>query len=219
MPRRARIHFVSLKSSLVNLPISIYGPLLERSIVRACFAPVPQINVHLTLDSGHKRLPYISDATLKARKSRLMWDGPEWHRLLLSPILMQTREKTRLRQSRSILSMRKALDSWRATLYVCCFSRKNHLITCHAGRDRSVVRSALCLLGWNRTSHCRRLGNHRQLALLAPSAHLSFLFQEIHASHVESTLLSQVRVAKVGQEIDVWVLGHTRVRLLVGGLC
>ena len=40
--------------------------------------------------------------------------------------------------------------------------------------------------------------------------------QEIHASHVESTLLSQVRVAKVGQEIDFWVLGRTRVRLRVG---
>lgn len=36
---------------------------------------------------------------------------------------------------------------------------------------------------------------------------------EIHASHVESTLLSQVRVAQVGQELDVWVLGRTRVRL------
>ncbi|KAG1724710.1 uncharacterized protein EDB91DRAFT_1170324 [Suillus paluster] len=32
MPRRARLHFVSLKSSLVNFPISIYGPLLERQI-------------------------------------------------------------------------------------------------------------------------------------------------------------------------------------------
>ncbi|KAG6857738.1 hypothetical protein H0H87_004154 [Tephrocybe sp. NHM501043] len=38
---------------------------------------------------------------------------------------------------------------------------------------------------------------------------------EIHASHVESTLLSQVRVAKAGQEIDVWVMGRTRVRLRV----
>lgn len=33
MPRRARIHYVSLRSSLVNLPISIYGPLLERGVV------------------------------------------------------------------------------------------------------------------------------------------------------------------------------------------
>lgn len=39
----------------------------------------------------------------------------------------------------------------------------------------------------------------------------------MHASHVESTLLSQVRVVKVGQEINVWVMGRTRVRLTVGG--
>ena len=32
--------------------------------------------------------------------------------------------------------------------------------------------------------------------------------QELHATHVESTMLSQVRVAAVGQEIDVWVLGR-----------
>ena len=31
MPKRARIHYVSLRSSLVNLPISIYGPLVERN--------------------------------------------------------------------------------------------------------------------------------------------------------------------------------------------
>jgi len=41
-------------------------------------------------------------------------------------------------------------------------------------------------------------------------------FQESHASHVESNLISQVRVANIGQEIDVWVLGRTRVRLRVG---
>jgi len=39
--------------------------------------------------------------------------------------------------------------------------------------------------------------------------------QEIHASHLENTLLSQVRVVKIGQEIDVWVLGRTRIRLRV----
>jgi len=33
MPRRARVQFSSLHSSLVNLPISIYGPLLERGVV------------------------------------------------------------------------------------------------------------------------------------------------------------------------------------------
>jgi len=33
MPKKARVHFVSLHSSLVNLPISIYGPLVERGVV------------------------------------------------------------------------------------------------------------------------------------------------------------------------------------------
>ena len=35
MPRHVKIHFVPLRSSLVNLPISIYGPLLQRNAVRA----------------------------------------------------------------------------------------------------------------------------------------------------------------------------------------
>ena len=37
----------------------------------------------------------------------------------------------------------------------------------------------------------------------------------MHADHVESTLLSQVRVAPPNQEVDVWVLGRTRIRLRV----
>ena len=32
MPRQAKVEFVSLKSSLVNLPVSLFGPLLERNI-------------------------------------------------------------------------------------------------------------------------------------------------------------------------------------------
>lgn len=39
---------------------------------------------------------------------------------------------------------------------------------------------------------------------------------EIHAEYIESTLLNQVRVAAIGQEVDVWVMGRTRVRLRVG---
>ena len=51
--------------------------------------------------------------------------------------------------------------------------------------------------------------------ILVPKMPLNAL-QELHAEQVESTLLSQVRVASVGQEIDVWVLGRTRIRLRVG---
>ena len=48
------------------------------------------------------------------------------------------------------------------------------------------------------------------------SRHVSQKFvKELHADHVESTLLSQVRVAPPNQEVDVWVLGRTRIRLRV----
>ncbi|KZV88662.1 hypothetical protein EXIGLDRAFT_772494 [Exidia glandulosa HHB12029] len=32
---------------------------------------------------------------------------------------------------------------------------------------------------------------------------------ELHANYIEGSLLSQVRVAAVGQEVDAWVLGRT----------
>ena len=38
----------------------------------------------------------------------------------------------------------------------------------------------------------------------------------MHSAHVETTLLSQARVAAVGQELALWVLGRTLVRLKVG---
>ena len=38
-------------------------------------------------------------------------------------------------------------------------------------------------------------------------------FQNINASHVESTLLSQVRVAEVGQEIHAWVKEQSVYRI------
>lgn len=40
--------------------------------------------------------------------------------------------------------------------------------------------------------------------------------QELHAGYVEDNLLTQVRAACVDQEIDVWVLGRTRIRFRVG---
>jgi peroxin-1 len=49
MPRVARIHYVSLKSSLVNLPISIFGPLVERRVRPQSLA------VHLLLQSSASR--------------------------------------------------------------------------------------------------------------------------------------------------------------------
>ena len=37
MPRQARLQFVSLRSSLVNLPVSLFGPLVERNIASPSF--------------------------------------------------------------------------------------------------------------------------------------------------------------------------------------
>src|SRR5882762_542801 len=73
MPRRARIHFVSLRSSLANLPISIYGPLLERSIVSLqpvvhlthlipgpAYSQRPQnLAIHLTLPANPRNVPSV----------------------------------------------------------------------------------------------------------------------------------------------------------------
>ena|ERR1700722_11144389 len=52
MPRLATIQLVPLRSSLVNLPLSIYGPLLERSVRPQSLA------VHLT-NTTHSSRPTI----------------------------------------------------------------------------------------------------------------------------------------------------------------
>ena len=54
---------------------------------------------------------------------------------------------------------------------------------------------------------------HEFVIAYRPITHV--ISQELHAEHVESTLLSQVRVAPSNQEVDVWVLGRTRIRLRV----
>lgn len=40
--------------------------------------------------------------------------------------------------------------------------------------------------------------------------------QEQNASFLEENLLSQLRAARKGQEIDVWVRGRTKIRIRVG---
>ncbi|KAF9221776.1 AAA-domain-containing protein [Gyrodon lividus] len=168
MPRRARVHFVSLKSSLVNLPISIYGPLLERSIRPQTLA------VHLKSDSQN---------ALKV-EAYVGWTGMA---------------------SSSSLAHFNSAD----------------------GRDKGFETIEID------PQYAQGLGLAEgdivEIGLLhdLPSASSvgtepvtsdDWEIIEIHASHVESTLISQVRVAKIGQEIDVWVLGRTRVRLTVVSL-
>ncbi|KAI6118955.1 P-loop containing nucleoside triphosphate hydrolase protein [Pisolithus croceorrhizus] len=160
MPRRARVEYASVKSSLVHLPISLYGPLVERSVRPQSLA------VHLKGDHAEA---YVG------------WTGMA---------------------SASSLAHFNTTDRALETVEI----------------DPQFATS----LGFSQ-------GDVVEIGLLHDLSYASSVatepitpddwdIVETHASHVESTLLSQVRVAKVGQEIDVWVLGRTRVRLKVVSL-
>ncbi|EGO02902.1 hypothetical protein SERLA73DRAFT_102940 [Serpula lacrymans var. lacrymans S7.3] len=165
MPRRARVHFVSLKSSLVNLPISIYGPLLERSIR-------PQhLAVHLISESqnGQKIEAYVGWTGMASSSSLAHFNSPDAKEKGFETIEIDPQYSQGLGFAQG-----------------------------------DVVEIGLL--------HDLPLAS---TVATEPLTSDDWEIIEIHASHVESTLLSQVRVAKVGQEIDIWVLGRTRVRLKV----
>ncbi|KAF7970317.1 hypothetical protein HWV62_24390 [Athelia sp. TMB] len=187
MARRARIHYVSLKSSLVNLPISIYGPLLERQIVcstllnplfnssqRFISLQRPQnLAVHLTL-------PAVNGAP--KTEAYVGWTG------------------------------------------MASASSLAHFNSAQADKDKGfetieidpqyamglgLVQGAVVEIGLlHDLPLAKSVGTE-------PVSADDWEIIELHAGHVEDTLLGQVRVARVGQEIDVWVLGRTRVRLRV----
>ncbi|KAJ6497788.1 P-loop containing nucleoside triphosphate hydrolase protein [Mycena sanguinolenta] len=169
MPRRARVHFVSLRSSLVNLPISLYGPLVERSIR-------PQhLAVHLTLVSespGNKLEVYVG------------WTGMA--------------SASSIAQFNSVAGGEKGFETIEIDpQYALGLGLKqNDLVEIGLVHDLPLATSVAT----------------------EPLTPDDWEIIDIHASHVEATLLSQVRVAKMGQEMDVWVLGRTRVRLKVVSL-
>ncbi|KAJ3776971.1 P-loop containing nucleoside triphosphate hydrolase protein [Lentinula raphanica] len=170
MPRKARIHFVSLRSSLVNLPISIYGPLLERNIR-------PQnLAVHLTL------VP--SKPTASRKEAYVGWTGMASASSLAQFNLSDTTEKG--------LETIEIDPQFSQSLGFA----QGDTVEIGLIHDMAVAKSVAT----------------------EPLTSDDWEIIEIHASHVESTLLSQVRVAKVGQEINVWVLGRTRVRLKIVSL-
>ncbi|EMD35794.1 hypothetical protein CERSUDRAFT_115742 [Gelatoporia subvermispora B] len=171
MPRRARIHFVSLRSSLVNLPISLYGPLLERSVR-------PQgLAVHLSLVTEGAK----SDNARRKAEAYVGWTG---------------------------------------------MASASSIAQFHAGSSGERGLETIEIDPQYAEGLGFVLGDVVEIGLLHDLAYATSVatepvttddweILEIHASHVESSLLSQVRVAAVGQEIDIWVLGRTRVRLQV----
>ncbi|KAF9482195.1 AAA-domain-containing protein [Pholiota conissans] len=173
MPKRARVYYVSLRSSLVNLPISIYGPLVERSVR-------PQhLAVHLLL---------VPNPGLKSTSERVEayvgWTG------MASA------------SSLAHFNAGQASDGGFETIE----------IDPQYAQGLGLSQGDLVEIGLlHDLPPAKSVGTE-------PLTSDDWEIIEIHASHVESTLLSQVRVAKIGQEIDVWVLGRTRVRLRVTNL-
>ncbi|KAG2078617.1 AAA-domain-containing protein [Suillus decipiens] len=165
MPRRARVHFVSLKSSLVNLPISVYGPLLERQIRPQTLA------VHLKPTDGGGREAYVGWTGMASASSLASFNSTAGERgietLEIDP------------QYATGLGLKEEEVVELGLLYDLPYAK-------------TVSTEPLSADDWD--------------------------VVELHAAHVEGTLLSQVRVANVGQEINVWVLGRTRVRLRIVSL-
>ncbi|KAG6879138.1 hypothetical protein C0992_004955 [Termitomyces sp. T32_za158] len=168
MPRKAHIHYVSLRSSLVNLPISIYGPLLERNIR-------PQhLAIHLKLVSSAQKQSGNVEAYVG-------WTGMA--------------SASSLNHFSSTQNSEKALETVE--------------IDPQYAQGLGLSQGDLVEIGLlHDLPLAKSVGTE-------PLTSDDWDIIEIHASHVESTLLSQVRVVKVGQEIDVWVMGRTRVRLRV----
>ncbi|KAI0701334.1 AAA-domain-containing protein [Cytidiella melzeri] len=179
MPRRARIHYVSLRSSLVNLPISIYGPLLERGVR-------PQgLAVHLTrVTEDGVRHATNNGATHVKGEAYVGWTGMA--------------SASSLAQFQSGSTGEKGLET---------VEIDPQFAGCLGLAHGDTVEIGLL----------HDLGHATSVATEPVSAD-DWEILELHAGHVESNLLSQVRVAMVGQEINVWVLGRTRVRLQVVSL-
>ncbi|KAM6502170.1 P-loop containing nucleoside triphosphate hydrolase protein [Amanita muscaria] len=168
MPRKARIHLVPLHSSLINLPMSLYGPLVERDVRPQSLA------VHLKLLSSAQN-----------ERSRTVEAFVGWTGMAATSSLVHSAKSPSEGVSDTVeidpqyaqgLGFQQGDIVEIGLLYDLPFAK-------------SVGAEPLTSDDWE--------------------------IIEIHASNAESILLSQVRVAKIGQEIDVWILGRTRVRLRI----
>ncbi|KAI0796078.1 AAA-domain-containing protein [Abortiporus biennis] len=174
MPRRARIHFVSLRSSLVNLPISLYGPLLERGVrpqgLAVLLTLVNQSNGKA--NGSNKKEAYVGWTGMASASSLAHFQAGNAEDKGLETVEIDPQFASGLGFTEGDIVEIGLLHD--------------------LGYASSVATEPLTADDWE--------------------------ILELHAAHVESTLLSQVRVARIGQEIDVWVLGRTRVRLRVTSL-
>ncbi|EJD40467.1 AAA-domain-containing protein [Auricularia subglabra TFB-10046 SS5] len=170
MPRQATIRYVSLRSSLVNLPLSLYGPLVEHRVR-------PQgVAVHLSAKVNGKTVSaHVGWTGLASASSLAQW---------------QNRLSSAASSSRDASFETLEIDPQFAT---SLGFPENAIVEIGLLHDLPVA---------------------TQVAT-EPRTADDWEIMELHANYMEESLLSQVRVAVVGQEIDAWVLGRTRVRFLV----
>ncbi|KZT19828.1 AAA-domain-containing protein [Neolentinus lepideus HHB14362 ss-1] len=157
MARTYTVEYTSLRSSLVNLPLSLYGPLLQRN-------QRPQsVAVHLK----HRNVQLHVGWSGLASASSLAHFNTVLETVEIDPQYAQA------------VGLAKGATVEIGLLY-------------DLPAADTVVAEPVTADDWE--------------------------IIELHAAHLESTLLSQVRVAVPGQEINVWVHGRTRVRLAVVSL-
>ncbi|KAH8109796.1 AAA-domain-containing protein [Phellopilus nigrolimitatus] len=162
MPRRARIEFVSLRSSLVNLP----------------YLCRPQsLAVHLLLVSRNAQEVGASDR----KQCFVGWTG--------------------LASSSSLARFKGGSTSSDALETIEIDPQFASSLGLHTG---DVVEIGLL--------HDLPIATS---VTTEPYSADDWEIIELHAAYVEQNLLSQVRVASVGQEVDVWVFSRTRARLRV----
>ncbi|KZV94281.1 AAA-domain-containing protein, partial [Exidia glandulosa HHB12029] len=159
MPRQATIRYVSLRNSLVNLPLSLYAPLVEHR-VRA-----QGVAVHL---SGNVKGKNVS--------AHVGWTGLA---------------------AASSLALRGAGAS------------ETVEIDPQYAASLGFAEGVMVEIG---LLHDLPVAKH---VATEPCSADDWEIIELHANYIEESLLSQVRVASVGQEVDAWVLGRTRVRFRV----
>ncbi|TFK45586.1 AAA-domain-containing protein [Heliocybe sulcata] len=164
MARTCTIEYTSLRSSLVNLPLSLYGPLLQRN-------QRPQsVAVHLRDKQ-------------RGVEVHVGWTG--------------------LASSSSLAHFNSALGDARLETVE---------IDPQYAQAAGLVKGAAVDIGLLYDLPAA------DTVIAEPVTADDWEIIELHAAHLESTLLSQVRVAVPAQEIDVWVHGRTRVRLSVVSL-
>ncbi|EIW74842.1 AAA-domain-containing protein [Coniophora puteana RWD-64-598 SS2] len=178
MPRRARVHYAPIKSSLVNLPISIYGPLLERNVRPQSLA------IHLSPSPSPASKSQSQSQSKNPNGVYVGWTG------------MPSASSLAHFQSQAAAS---GDDRGLETIEL----DPQYAVALGFAQD-DVVEVGLI----HDLSPAKRVGT-------VPVGVDDWEIIEIHAAHLETALLSQVRVASVGQEVDVWVQGRTRVRLRV----